>query len=88
MQNLRACVVCSAELQNTCVACPYCGWHSSNLLDPNLSIVELADHASAGGCGNQCGKKSKKMKSKCCGKIKKKKKKACKKCPKVNSIST
>jgi hypothetical protein len=60
MQNLRACVVCSAELQNTWVACPYCGWHSSNLLDPNLSIIELADHVYGSGCSNQCGKKSKK----------------------------
>jgi hypothetical protein len=67
------------------VACPFCGWHQANLINPNLSIIEHAKNTSGGGSQIACSAGGGKSKSKCCHRYKKKAKKGpCKRCPKTN----
>ncbi|DAC31755.1 MAG TPA: hypothetical protein D7H95_04760 [Candidatus Poseidoniales archaeon] len=67
------------------VACPFCGWHQANLINPNLSIMEHAKNTSSGGSEIACSAGGGGSKSKCCHRYKKKAKKGpCKRCPKTN----
>ena len=79
----NSCSICNVSMEAGWVACPFCGWHQSNFLDPNLSIMEHARSVCSSSCDSPCGNSNKKPKSKCCKRYKKKSKKGhCKRCPK------
>ena len=85
MLRSGTCGVCGITMETGWVACPFCGWHQTNLLNPNLSIMELARNTSGARPERSCAIGGGDTKSKCCHRYKKKAKKGpCKRCPKIN----